>query len=59
MTPPLQFVDCSIEARAWLRAMEAIRNSITITGSKEYVRFYERNTPKDEWRAVTIDLAKV
>ncbi|PDT19032.1 DUF3164 family protein [Rhizobium hidalgonense] len=39
--------------------MEAIRNSITITGSKEYVRFYERNTPKDEWRAVTIDLAKV
>jgi len=43
----------------WKRAMEAIRNSITVTGSKEYVRFYERDSPKDDWRAVTIDLAKV
>lgn len=42
----------------WQRAMEAIRNSITVTGSKEYVRFYERPSPTDEWRAVTIDLAK-
>lgn len=42
----------------WKRAMEAIRNSITVTGSKEYVRFYERNNPKDDWRAITIDLAK-
>ncbi|MGR8925051.1 DUF3164 family protein [Rhizobium leguminosarum] len=47
-----------IRDERWLRAMEAIRNSITVTGSKEYVRFYERNSPKDGWRAVTIDLAK-
>ncbi len=48
-----------IRDERWLRAMEAIRNSITITGSKEYVRFYERDNPKDDWRPVTIDLAKV
>jgi hypothetical protein len=48
-----------IEDYRWKRAMEAIRSSITITGSKEYVRFYERDNPKDEWRAITIDLAKV
>jgi hypothetical protein len=43
----------------WKRAMEAIRNSITVTGSKEYVRFYERDNPKKDWRPITIDLAKV
>jgi hypothetical protein len=47
-----------IRDERWLRAMEAIRNSITVTGSKEYVRFYERDSPKEEWRAVTIDLAR-
>ncbi|WP_348628105.1 DUF3164 family protein [Rhizobium sp. J15] len=29
----------------WLRAMEAIRNSITVTGSKVYVRLCERDSP--------------
>lgn len=48
-----------IEDERWQRAMEAIRNSITVTGSKEYVRFYERASANDEWHAVTIDLAKV
>ncbi|MHC2481310.1 DUF3164 family protein [Rhizobium leguminosarum] len=48
-----------IDDERWTRAMEAIRSSITVTGSKEYVRFYERANPKDEWHAVTIDLAKV
>lgn len=48
-----------IEDGRWQRAMEAIRNSITVTGSKEYVRFYERASATDEWHAVTIDLAKV
>ncbi|MDQ0454630.1 DUF3164 family protein [Rhizobium paknamense] len=42
----------------WKRAMEAIRNSITVTGSKEYVRFYTRQSAADAWQAVTIDMAK-
>lgn len=42
----------------WLKAMEAIRDAIRVTGSKEYVRFYERASIEDDWRAITIDLAK-
>jgi hypothetical protein len=49
----------NIDDERWMRAMEAIRNSITPTGSKEYVRFYQRQSIEDGWSAVTIDLAKV
>ncbi|WP_436204273.1 DUF3164 family protein [Astrobacterium formosum] len=41
----------------WLRAMDAVRGSIRVMGSKAYVRFYERDAADDAWRAVTIDLA--
>ncbi len=41
----------------WLQAMEAITDSIRITGSKTYVRFYQRSTATDKWQAITIDLA--
>lgn len=41
----------------WLRGMEAIRDSIRITGAKSYVRFYERDAADSAWRSVTIDLA--
>ncbi len=42
----------------WNRAMDAIRASIRVTGSKEYVRFYHRHSIEDGWDAITIDLAK-
>ncbi|WP_306050140.1 DUF3164 family protein [Oceaniradius stylonematis] len=42
----------------WVKAMEAIRDAMRITGSKEYIRFYRRARLTDPWRAVTIDLAK-
>lgn len=41
----------------WVRAMKAIRDSIRITGTKEYVRFYKREHIAAPWRAITIDLA--
>ena len=47
-----------MEDDRWNRAMEAIRASIRVTGSKEYVRFYRRRTIEAAWEAVTIDLAK-
>lgn len=47
-----------IDDERWKRAMEAIRASIRVTGSKEYVRFYRRPTLEAAWEAVTIDLAK-
>lgn len=47
-----------IEDSRWQEAMRAIREAMRITGSKEYVRFYERASITDGWRAVTIDMAK-
>ena len=47
-----------IEDERWKRAMDAIRDAMRITGSKEYVRFYRRAKATDPWAAVTIDLAR-
>ncbi|KGE00981.1 DUF3164 family protein [Rhizobium sp. YS-1r] len=47
-----------IEDERWQRAMDAIRDAMRVTGSKEYLRFYRRSTGTDQWQAVTIDLAK-
>ena len=41
----------------WVRAMEAIRDSIRVIGSRTYVRFYERPAPDAGWQPVTVDLA--
>jgi hypothetical protein len=43
----------------WVRAMEAIRNSIRIIGSRNYVRFYSRPHADAAWRAIPIDMAAV
>jgi Protein of unknown function (DUF3164) len=42
----------------WQRAMQAIRDSIRVIGSRQYVRFYERDTPDGAWRAISIDIAQ-
>lgn len=47
-----------IEDERWQRAMDAIRDAMRVTGSKEYLRFYTRGKVTDGWSAVTIDLAK-
>lgn len=43
----------------WIKAMDALRDAMRITGSKTYVRFYERAHPDSTWRAISIDLARV
>lgn len=48
-----------IQDERWLRAMAAIRDGVTITGSKQYVRFYERVKGTDEYRAISLDIAAV
>lgn len=47
-----------IEDVRWKRAQAAIRDAMRVVGSREYVRFYERDRPDGEWRPITIDLAK-
>lgn len=41
----------------WVRAMDAIRDSIRVVGSRQYVRFYQRDSSDAQWRAVSIDIA--
>jgi len=41
----------------WQRAMAALTDSMRVIGTSTYVRFYRRETPRDRWRAITIDLA--
>jgi len=47
----------SIDDERWNRAIDAINDSIRITGSKTYVTFHRRDTPGDRWEPITIDLA--
>lgn len=41
----------------WLRGMAAIRDAIRVTGTKAYVRFYERSASDAPWRHINLDLA--
>ena len=47
-----------IDDSRWKKAMEAVRDAIRVTGSKEYVRFYKRDSVEGDWQAITIDLAR-
>jgi len=46
-----------IDDERWNRAIDAINQSIRITGSKTYVNFHRRDTPEGKWEPITIDLA--
>lgn len=48
----------NIEDEKWLRAMRAISESLKVVGTTEFVRFYERDTPKGKWEAISLDIAK-
>ena len=48
-----------IDDARWQRAMDAIADSIRVTGSKTYIRFHRRPDPTAKWQAVSIDLASV
>ncbi|GGB21396.1 sulfate transporter [Sphingomonas metalli] len=46
-----------IHDERWQRAMDAIRDSIRVIGSRTYIRFYDRNAPDAGWVAIPLDLA--
>lgn len=48
-----------IDHPKWLRAMEALSDSITVVGSRSYIRLYERPTPDDEYQHIHLDIAKL
>jgi hypothetical protein len=39
--------------------MQAVRDSILVSGSSVYIRVYERINGTDEYRAIPLDLAAV
>ena len=43
----------------WSTAMQAIVDSIRVTGSKPYVRLYERVAETEEYRPISLDLAAI
>ncbi|MGH1460972.1 MAG: DUF3164 family protein [Neptuniibacter sp.] len=49
----------SIEDEEWQRAMQAIADSIQVSGSKTYIRIYKRSGPDHKWQPVSLDLATV
>jgi hypothetical protein len=54
----LMLLRLDIEDGRWQRAMAALKDSMRVTGSKSYLRFYRRDHPDADWEAITIDLAK-
>lgn len=48
-----------IDDDRWRSAVQAINDSIRITGTKAYIRFARRETPRERWKYVAIDLAAV
>ncbi|MFB2539049.1 DUF3164 family protein [Acinetobacter sp. c3-l95] len=48
----------NIHDEKWQRAMQAISESIIITGSKDYVRFYERDA-HGKYQPISLDFASI
>ncbi|WP_197329550.1 DUF3164 family protein [Ralstonia syzygii] len=49
----------NINDEKWLRAMQAIADSVQVAGSKPYVRLYERISDSDEYKPISLDIAAV
>jgi hypothetical protein len=48
-----------IQDKRWLRAMDAISDAVQVTGSKSYVRIYERVGTTDQYKPISLDIAGV
>jgi len=48
-----------IQDPRWLKAMEAISDSLTVVGSRTYIRVYERIDDTDRWQQIPLDIAGV
>lgn len=47
----------NIKDEKWQKAMQAIMDSIQVTGSKSYLRFYERQGDDGPYRQISLDVA--
>lgn len=49
----------NISDEKWLRAMQAIADSVQVAGSKPYIRIYERIGDTDQYQPISLDVATV
>ncbi len=49
----------NINDEKWLRAMQAIADSVQVAGSKPYIRVYERVGDTDQYQPISLDVAGV
>jgi hypothetical protein len=49
----------NINDEKWLRAMQAISDSVQVAGSKPYIRIYERVGDTDQYQPISLDVAAV
>lgn len=55
----LDLLRLEIDDTGWKSAMQAVKDSILVSGSSVYIRVYERINGTDEYRAIPLDLAAV
>lgn len=48
-----------IDNEKWIKAMQAISDAVTVSGSKSYVRIYERVGDTDQYKPIPLDVAGV
>ncbi|WP_040728248.1 DUF3164 family protein [Thiomicrorhabdus sp. Kp2] len=48
-----------IKEEKWKRAMQAIKDSIRVDGTKSYIRIYEREEGKQNYHQIPLDLASI
>ncbi|SIQ30210.1 DUF3164 family protein [Marinobacterium stanieri] len=48
-----------IQDDEWQKAMQAIADSIQVTGSQTYIRLHKRVGESDQWQAIPLDMAKL
>lgn len=49
----------AIDDSRWQQAMKAISDSLTVAGSRVYLRVYERIEGTEQWRQIPLDIAGV
>lgn len=49
----------NIQDKRWLKAMDAISDAVQVTGSKSYIRIYERVGSTDQYQPISLDIAGV
>lgn len=53
----LQLCSYKVDDPRWEQGKQAIYDSMHVQGSTAYIRFYERDSSKDKWRSISLDLA--